>query len=89
MSAIAGSAAEGPLPRRPPWWMFAFAAAFASYYALLLHSDLTRPEPTGFVFEIQDSGMILRALAPDSPAARAGLEAGERIVAANGRPIRT
>jgi tRNA A-37 threonylcarbamoyl transferase component Bud32 len=68
--------------------MFVLAGAFAGYYALLIHSDLNRPEPIGFVFEIRDSEMILRELAPDSPAARAGLEVGDRVRTAGGREIR-
>src|SRR2546425_7341060 len=88
MPATAGSAAGGPERRRPPWWMFALAAAFAGYYALLIHSDLNRPEPTGFAFEFRDSEMILRELALDSPAARAGLKVGDRLLTADGRPIR-
>lgn len=68
--------------------MFVLALAFTGYFALLLHSDLTRPEPAGFVFEIQQSTMTLRTLAPDSPAARAGLEVGDRVLTANGHPTR-
>jgi hypothetical protein len=37
--------------------MFVLAAAFAGYFALLLHSDLTRPEPAGFISEIHDSAL--------------------------------
>lgn len=68
--------------------MFVLALAFTGYFALLLYSDLTRPEPAGFVFEIQQSTMTLRTLAPDSPAARAGLEVGDRVLTANGHPTR-
>ena len=64
---------------RLPWWMAGLAAAFAGYYALLVHSDLTRPEPAGFVFDIHDGRMILGAVAPESPAARAGLAAGDHV----------
>jgi tRNA A-37 threonylcarbamoyl transferase component Bud32 len=68
--------------------MFVLAFAFTGYFALLLYSDLTRPEPAGFVFDIRQSAMTLRTLTPDSPAARAGLEVGDRVLTANGRPIR-
>ena len=60
--------------------MFVLAAAFAGYFALLLHSDLTRPEPAGFISEIHDSALTLDAVAHDSPADRAGLEAGDHVV---------
>ena len=86
MLATAGAALERPASR-PPWWMVGLAAAFAGYSALLLHSDLTRPEPTGFGFDIHNGAMVLRALAPESPAARVGLAVGDRVLAANGHPI--
>ena len=89
MLATARSVASGPESRRPPWWMFVLAGAFAGYYVLLIHSDLNRPEPIGFVFEIRDSQMVLRELATNSPAARAGLEIGDGLLTANGRPILT
>jgi hypothetical protein len=69
--------------------MLVLAAAFVGYFALLLHSDLTRPEPSGFVFTIHESAMIVRAVAPGSSAARAGLAAGDRVLTADGRPIRS
>jgi tRNA A-37 threonylcarbamoyl transferase component Bud32 len=67
--------------------MVVLGAAFAGYFALLLYSDLTRPEPTGFVFDVRDGAMLLRAVAPDSPAARDGLVVGDRVVTANGHSI--
>src|SRR5271167_768939 len=83
-------ATAGAVPGRPvssPWWMFVLGAAFAGYYALLLHSDLTRPEPIGFAFEFRDGAMLLKALEPDSAAAHAGLAVGDRITTANHNPI--
>jgi hypothetical protein len=87
MPSTAGSAVGLPAPSRPPWWMLALAAAFAGYFALLIHSDLTRPEPPGFISEAHGVAMMLAAVAPDSPASRAGLQAGDRILTANGLPI--
>jgi eukaryotic-like serine/threonine-protein kinase len=88
MPPTAGSAAGRPAPLRPPWWMFVLAAAFAGYFGLLLYSDLTRPEPTGLVSEIHRSMMTVDAVAPGSPAARAGVQPGDRVVAVNGLLIR-
>src|SRR5438552_10074368 len=89
MSPTIGSTAEGAVSSHPPWWMLVLAAAFVGYFALLLHSDLTRREPSGFVFTIHESAMIVRAVAPGSSAARAGLAAGDRVLTADGRPIRS
>jgi tRNA A-37 threonylcarbamoyl transferase component Bud32 len=88
MPSAAGLAAGHPAPSRAPWWMFALAAAFAGYFGLLLYSDFTRPEPTGFIPRIRDSTMTLNAVLPGSPAGRAGLLPGDRVLAANGIPIR-
>src|SRR5437899_8333690 len=84
-----GSTADGAVSSRPPWWMLVLAAAFIGYFGLLLHSDLTRPEPTGFVSALHESEMIVRAVAPGSRAARAGLTGGDRVLSANGHPMRS
>src|SRR5262245_7205481 len=81
MPTTAGSAGGYPAPFRPPWWMLALAAAFASYFALLVHSDLTRPEFTGFVADIDAGVVTLHEVSPESPAARAGLVPADRVVA--------
>ena len=83
------SSRGGPTLVLPPWWMVVLAAAFASYYALLLHSDLTRPEPAGFTLVFHDGAAFVGAVAPQLPASRAGLAAGDRIRAANARAIST
>jgi eukaryotic-like serine/threonine-protein kinase len=83
-----GFTAGDAVSSRPPWWMLALAAAFAGYYSLLLYSDLRRPEPIGFISQVAESGVFLHAVAKDSPAARAGLKVGDRIIVADGHPIR-
>jgi serine/threonine-protein kinase len=69
--------------------MVVLAAAFAGYYALLLHSDLSRFEPAGFTLAFRESAMLLGSVAPQSPAGRIGLAPGDRIRAANGHLIST
>ncbi len=68
--------------------MYALAASFAGYFALLAYSDLTRPEPHGFIVQLREPGLVLLRVTPGSPAARAGLKPSDRIVSANGRLIR-
>lgn len=68
--------------------MLLLAAAFVSYYAVLVYCDLARPEPAGFTSIVDSTGMRLTEVVAGSPAAGAGLRAGDRIVAAHGRPVR-
>ena len=69
--------------------MLALGLSFCGYYALLLVADLTRPEPLGLTLQIQRVGVVVRAVNADSPAARAGLAPGDRIVSANAHPTRS
>ena len=69
--------------------MLAFGLAFFGYYGLLIFADLTRPEPLGLTLQIQQSGLGVRAVDADSPAARAGLAPGDRIVSANSHPTKS
>jgi serine/threonine-protein kinase len=69
--------------------MFALAAAFASYFGLLLFCDLIRPEPAGFTLTLSPSGLTVRSVSPGSPGAQAGLQVHDRVLSANGVPVRT
>jgi tRNA A-37 threonylcarbamoyl transferase component Bud32 len=60
--------------------MLALAASFCAYFALLVYCDLARPEPDGIA---KEDG----AVAAGSPAARAGLLPGDRVVMYDGVPI--
>ena len=62
--------------------MFALGLTFVAYYGLLLFSDLTRPQPLGLRLDVGPAGAIVRAVAPDSPAAQAGLAACAKVRAA-------
>ena len=79
----------GAASSRLPWWILVLVVPFAAYHVLLLYSDLTRPEPIGFALGTSDSGLVVRSLAAGSPAARAGLETGDRVLRANGRAVST
>jgi tRNA A-37 threonylcarbamoyl transferase component Bud32 len=89
MFPTTGPGGRGATPSRPSWWMFALAAAFVGYYALLVSSDLSRPESTGASLQVQGSSIIVRSVVPGSPAARAGIQAGDRLAASNGTPLRS
>src|SRR6185369_11701083 len=89
MSSSADATAGAAASSRLPAWMLAFALSFFGYYGLLLLTDLTRPEPLGLTLQIQQSGLVVRAVDTDSPAARAGLAPGDRVVTANSHPTRS
>ena len=67
--------------------MLALGLTFVGYYGLLFFTDLTRPAPIGLTLQVQPPGVVVDAVAADSPAARAGLMAGDRILHANSHPM--
>ena len=68
--------------------MLALGLTFCGYYGLLLFSDLTRPEPLGLTLQVRPIGVVVEAVEADSPAARAGLAPGDRVVSTNSHSIR-
>ncbi len=76
------------MPRpRAPWWMYALAACFLGYSALLSYSVLWGPAQPGLWLEFRGAMVIMKVF-PNTPGARAGLEVGDRVVAIDGQPIR-
>ena len=85
----------GPLPGPPPavaprstlWCVGILAVAYFAYVGLLLCSDLLRVAPVGLRAGFDAGGMTASSVLAGSPAARAGLRAGDRITRANGQTI--
>src|SRR5437667_857169 len=75
------------LRRRAPWLAIAAGGPFLGYFLLLVYCDVRRPEPPGMLAEFSRDALVVRATGPGSPAARAGLRPGDRIVSWSGRPI--
>src|SRR5262245_8013322 len=71
---------------RLPAWMLALGLTFVGYYGLLFSTDLTRPAPIGLTLQVQPPGVVVDAVKADSPAARAGLMPGDRVLSANSHP---
>jgi hypothetical protein len=75
--------------RRKSAWVYLIAGTFVAYYAVMVYSELYQPGRTGISYELSNGSMRIRAVAPDSPAGRAGLKSGDVLLAADGRRIRT
>ncbi|RPJ78914.1 MAG: PDZ domain-containing protein, partial [Acidobacteria bacterium] len=74
-------------PQRAPWWVFAIAGAFISFYALLLYCDLNRPADEGFHLRPTARGLAVESVHAGSPAEAAGIRTGDVVSAADGRPV--
>jgi PDZ domain len=74
--------------QRAPWWMFVLAASFIAYFGLLVYCDFWGPQPLGVLTEFSSGYKIVRTVFPNSPAERAGLQPGDRVLAVDGRQIR-
>jgi len=59
------------------------AASFCGYFALLVYCDIARPLHPGYKAVSRDGAVVLTQIAPDSPAARAGMAVGDRLIAVN------
>jgi sigma-B regulation protein RsbU (phosphoserine phosphatase) len=69
--------------------MFVLAVSFLAYFALLVYCDFWGPQPLGVLTEFDSRGKIVRAIFSRSPAERAGLQVGDRLIAVDGHGIRT
>ena len=74
---------------RAPWWMYIVAASFLGCFALLSYSVFREVQHLGIDPEYVSGGMILREVAPGSPAEHAGLRQGDVVVAVDGHAIRS
>jgi diguanylate cyclase (GGDEF)-like protein len=79
-----------PPPRAPRWGVLAAAAAIAVLAALQIAAEVrfaSRRLGIGYVDAAQ-GGLELTEVAPGSPAARAGLAVGDRLLSLAGQPLR-
>jgi tRNA A-37 threonylcarbamoyl transferase component Bud32 len=74
---------------RAPLWLYLLAACFLGLFALHVSAELWGPGPAGFDLELRGGRMIVRGVLPGFPAERAGLQAGDWVVVANGQLIHT
>ena len=92
MTAAGGSDRSPARVVRPrlhaPWWLFIVAASFLAYSALAIYLSYFGPEPSGVAIDFGESGLLVRTVSAESPAARAGVKPGDRLVAVDGRERR-
>lgn len=62
------------------------AVSFLCSFPLLLYNLVWGPVEPGLSFD--SSGVTINKVQPDTPGARAGLQAGDRLVAIDGMPLR-
>lgn len=72
-----------------PWWVVPCAASFLGYFLLLLYCDIRRPVSEGMGLHSTggEAGLSVTRVSPGSPAARAGVQKGDRLLSADGYPV--
>jgi len=74
---------------RAPWWLFVMAASFLAYFVFATYCRFWEPESEGFQLGAGTGPVVLLGVVPNSPAAKAGLEAGDTIVSVNGQRVQS
>jgi len=67
--------------------MYALAACFLSHFVLVVASRFSEPQGMGIRNGFASGGVTVQAVSPDSPAARAGIQPGDRVVAVDAQSI--
>ncbi len=75
--------------RRAPWWVYSIAACVFGYLLLNVYSEVFGPGPIGTDVRFGGGRAAVVFVAPGLPGARAGIEAGDVMVAIAGRPLST
>jgi S1-C subfamily serine protease len=73
--------------RRTPWWLYVAAASFCGYLALNMYLAFRGPETVDIASVFSKGRMVLLEVSPGSPGARAGLKAGDQVLAVEGQAI--
>lgn len=70
-------------------WIYLLAASFLTYYAVMIYAELFQPGRTGIDFEFSNGSLNITAVDLRSPAGRAGLVVGDKLLRVDQRFIRT
>ena len=74
---------------RTPWWLYFIAASFVGYFTFQIYVCIWGPESLGFDSDHSSGSLLVKKVTPEGAGARAGLRAGDRIVAVGGIAVRT
>jgi tRNA A-37 threonylcarbamoyl transferase component Bud32 len=72
-----------------PWWVYGTAACVLGFCLLNVYADVAGPGTIGMDLRFRGDQAVVVAVAPGFPAARGGVEPGDRIVAVRGEPARS
>ena len=70
-----------------PAWLYGAAACVLIYFALIAVSDLRGREASGALVKFGDRQGTVVGVIPGSPAERAGVQPGDRVISVAGRPV--
>jgi len=68
--------------------MYFVAGTFIAYYVVMFYSELLEPRRVGIDCEFKDGGVTITRVVQNSPATRAGLKPGDRLLAIGESTIR-
>jgi hypothetical protein len=75
--------------RLAPWWAWLLGAFFLTTFGFRFHGSLMGFGPVGAgVLDAPQGGVLIGRVVPGLPAERAGLHAGDVVVAVDGQPVR-
>lgn len=76
------------MPRaRAPWWMYIIAASLLGNFALSIYLYFWGPEPPFRLFNFEREALVVEEVLPNSAGDRAGVQAGDRVLAIEGHRV--
>ncbi len=73
---------------RAPWWMYIVAASLLGNFALNIYVYLWGPEQPFNQYNFAREALVVEEVLPNSAGDRAGIQAGDRLLAIDGRRVR-